>query len=108
VMPLLDRQAEAERSADADPGRFQPDAAAHLFDYHLGDVKSEPGAADRISGQDAVAGLLELAEKLGLGLRRHAAAGIADRSLDAVGSGREADGHAAILGKLQGVADQVD
>ena len=103
-------QGEAHAGALAEPA-LQGDLAAHRLHQALADRQPQAGAA-----VVAVGGVLDLEEgleHLGGLVGRDADAGVADREAEpglALGGGRggDADGDRALVGELDGVADDVE
>ena len=91
---------------------LDPDAPAHQFDQLRGDGQAEPRAA--VAARRRRVGLHEGAEDLPLLVGRHADAGVRhgelrDRAVSRQhGPTRDVDDDLALLGELDGVADQVD
>ena len=115
---IFDRQVERERAADAG-GRAQMDLAAQQIGELATDRQAEAGAAVLAAGRGV--GLLERLEDDLLLLQQDADAGIGDFEGDhgrrlvehrmlgapAAERGRDVEPHAAVLGELEGVRQQV-
>jgi hypothetical protein len=110
LRPLLQLELHPKRAAQAERA-LQPDAAAHQPDKVLGDRRAQARPAEAPGG--GLVGLREALEDLALRLGRDADPRVPDRELEArrrVGlrEHRHMDGDAAFLGKLDGVADEID
>ena len=114
VAPLVgferERELEPEGAAETDRA-LEPHAATHELDELLGDRRAEAGAAEP-PGLGLV-GLGEALEDPPLVLGRDADAGVADRELQrhrlrSAVHARDVERHAAPLGELDGVRQQID
>src|SRR5205807_1355258 len=108
-LPLLQRQVDDEHAALADLAGHR-DGPAHQADELPADRQAQAGARPRLLPG---LGLLELAEQLGLVVRRNARAGVLN--LDPEARPRrpravraDADADAALVRELDGVAEHVD
>src|SRR2546425_12671477 len=99
------RQCETERRSLARLG-FHPDPPAMHLDDALGDRQAEAGSA--LLARNRAVGLLELLENFGLIGRGNAGPRVAYRNLECSVRCESSDRNFALVGELDGVADQVE
>src|SRR6185436_12533888 len=109
-LPALQLDRDAERAARADLG-LDRDPAAHQVEQAAADRQAEARAA--VTAADAAVGLAEALEERGQRRLVDADAGVRDGDLeeDAIVAELavvDLDHHRALLGELDGVADQVE
>src|SRR6266849_1670286 len=108
-LPLLQRQLNYENAAFANLAVYR-DGAAHQANELSADGQAQPRTGPRLLPG---LGLLEMPEQLVLFVRRNARTGVLDfdleqRSRRALAVDAHAQVDAALLGKLDGVAQHVD